>query len=71
MNGTSNTSPLVHEAKREPITFARLILGENPWRVQRDILTSVATSPLTAVKSCHSSGKTFNPKFRTPKTATH
>jgi hypothetical protein len=59
-NGTSNASSLVGEAKRDPITFARVILGQNPWRVQRDILTSAAINPLTAVKSCHSSGKTYN-----------
>ena len=59
-NGTSNASSLVGEAKRDPVTFARVILGQNPWRVQCDILRSVATNPLTAVKSSHSSGKTFN-----------
>ena len=59
-NGTSNAVSVVGEARRDPVTFARLILGQNPWHVQRDILTSAATNPLTAVKSCHSSGKTFN-----------
>jgi hypothetical protein len=39
MNGTSNSSSLVGEAKRDPITSAGVILGQNPWRVQRDILT--------------------------------
>src|ERR1700722_11289239 len=47
-------------AKRDPVRFAQLVLGEDPWRVQREILTSVARNPLTALKSCHSSGKTFN-----------
>lgn len=48
------------EAKRNPILFAQRILGQDPWRVQREILQSVATNPLTAVRSCHASGKTFN-----------
>src|SRR4051794_1389321 len=50
----------LREAKQDPVTFARLMLGENPWRVQQEILRSVATNPLTAVKSCHASGKTYN-----------
>jgi hypothetical protein len=48
------------EAKRDPVLFARRILGQDPWRVQREILQSVAANPLTAVKSCHASGKTYN-----------
>src|SRR5437868_13745053 len=51
---------IVREAKRDPVTFAGLLLGQNPWRVQQEILTSAAKNPLTAVKSCHASGKTFN-----------
>ena len=47
-------------AKRNLITFAKRILGQDPWRVQQEILQSVATNPLTAVKSCHASGKTYN-----------
>jgi hypothetical protein len=51
---------VVREAKRDPIVFARRILGQDPWSVQQEILKSVATNPLTAVKSCHASGKTYN-----------
>ena len=32
------------EAKRNPITFAQRILGQDPWRVQQEILRSVATN---------------------------
>ncbi len=59
-NGQAADVSLVREAKQDPVTFARLLLGQNPWRVQREILTSAARNPLTAVKSCHASGKTYN-----------
>jgi phage terminase large subunit len=51
---------VVRESKLDPIEFSRNVLGQNPWRVQREILTSAADNPLTAVKACHASGKTFN-----------
>ena len=51
---------VLSEAKRDPVRFAQLVLGEDPWRLQQEILTSAARNPLTAVKSCHASGKTFN-----------
>jgi phage terminase large subunit len=50
----------IRQAKQDPVTFARSLLGQNPWRVQQEILISAAKNPLTAVKSCHASGKTFN-----------
>lgn len=45
---------------RDPVRFAGGILGEQPWRRQRDIMRSVASKPgsNTAVKACHASGKT-------------
>src|SRR5260370_22648136 len=58
--GRSPDLSVVREAKQDPVTFARLLLGQNPWRVQQEILTSAARNPLTAVKSCHASGKTYN-----------
>ncbi len=51
---------VVREAKRNPVTFAQRILGQDPWRVQREILASVAANQLTAVQSCHASAKTYN-----------
>ena len=48
------------DCKVDPVLFARRILRQDPWRVQQEILRSVAANPLTAVKSCHASGKTYN-----------
>ena len=45
--------------KADPVTFTRAILRKDTWSVQNDILRSVAAHPRTAVKACHSSGKTF------------
>jgi hypothetical protein len=59
-NGHTADLSLVREAKQDPVTFARLLLGQNPWRLQQEILVSAARNPLTAVKSCHASGKTYN-----------
>jgi phage terminase large subunit len=42
----------------DPVTFSRGLLKHDPWRVQADILRSIATHPRTAVKACHASGKT-------------
>ena len=47
------------ELLRTPVGFSRMVLGHEPWKVQRDILDSVASCRRIAVKSCHSSGKTF------------
>src|SRR5436309_6007612 len=44
---------------RDPVRFARGILQHDPWSMQTAILRSVATTPRTAVKACHSSSKTF------------
>ena len=60
MNAVVSSPDAVAAVKRDPITFARLILGQNPWRLQREILASAAANPLTAVRSCHASGKTYN-----------
>lgn len=42
----------------DPVAFAGGILRDRPWALQREIMRSVATRPLTAVKACHASGKT-------------
>ncbi len=42
-----------------PSGFAKGVFGHDHWQMQRDILDSVAANRRTAVKSCHSSGKTF------------
>jgi phage terminase large subunit len=43
----------------DPVTFAQKVFGHSIWGLQAQILQSVATNRQTAVKSCHSSGKTF------------
>lgn len=41
----------------DPTAFSRVILQNDPWAIQQKIFQSVATHPRTAVKACHSSGK--------------
>lgn len=43
----------------DPVRFARGILRHKTWRVQEEMLRSIAENPRTAVKSCHASSKTF------------
>lgn len=43
----------------DPVSYAKGILGHDIWSTPRDILRSVASHPLTAVKACHASSKTF------------
>jgi phage terminase large subunit len=47
------------ESIRDPIEFSRLAFNHDPWGMQAKILESVAKNRRTAVKACHSSGKTF------------
>jgi phage terminase large subunit len=42
-----------------PTGFSRSVLGHSPWRLQAEIMESVANNRRTAVKSCHASGKTY------------
>lgn len=44
---------------QDPAHFAKAVLGASLWQKQADILRSIWSNPKTAVKSCHSSGKTF------------
>jgi phage terminase large subunit len=48
----------VYETGVDPVRFVREVLGDDPWPVQEEILRSVANNTQTAVKACHSSGKT-------------
>ena len=43
----------------DPVSFSKGILGHDVWETPRQILHSVATRDLTAVKACHASSKTF------------
>ena len=49
---------LLAETACDPVRFARRVLRDDPWSVQEQILWSVANHSQTAVKACHSSGKT-------------
>ena len=45
--------------RRNPVLWAEERAGLELWSKQRDILWSVLENPNTAVKSCHSAGKSF------------
>jgi phage terminase large subunit len=55
------TSPIKQAAKYllDPVLFARHVLKDDPWPLQEEIMRSVASHLRTAVRSCHSSGKTY------------
>jgi len=44
---------------RDPALFARIVLGADLWKTQREILSAVAQHSRVAVKACHASGKTY------------
>ncbi len=44
----------------DPSLFARILLGQDIWSKQDEILQALAKFPRTAVKACHASGKTHN-----------
>src|SRR5438093_9601045 len=47
------------EIIKDPVRFCRGLLCYDLWPAQEAILRSVATQRRTAVKACHSSGKTL------------
>jgi hypothetical protein len=49
----------VREGIDDPVHFQREWLGRKLWEKQKEIARSVRDNPLTAVKGCHASGKTF------------
>src|SRR6266852_3260039 len=59
---SSRTNRKLKEAKKsftDPVLFAQHWLGLNIWSRQQEILQSIARFSRTAVKACHSSGKSF------------
>lgn len=46
------------EQCRNPVGWLGDAFGESYWQAQQDIINSVRDNPRTAVKSCHSGGKT-------------
>jgi len=43
----------------DPVGFTNRVLGEETWSKQNEVQQSVLEHPRTAVKSCHSAGKSF------------
>jgi phage terminase large subunit len=52
-------NPKVRPSLVDPSEFARKWLRSDVWSTEAKILDSIASKPRTAVKACHSSGKTF------------
>lgn len=44
---------------RDPVLYARIVLGADLWKSQREILAAVARHNRVAVKACDSSGKSY------------
>ncbi len=61
MGTAANESPIKRASKYllDPVLFAKRILGDDPWPLQEQIMRVVASCSRTAVRSCHSSGKTY------------
>ncbi len=53
------TPDLIVRMIADPVTYAETVLGVQLWGKQKEILMSMKDEPLTAVKACHGSGKTF------------
>jgi phage terminase large subunit len=49
----------VRKVVRDPVLFANYILGVSLWEREAEILQSIRKHRKTAVKACHSVGKTF------------
>lgn len=50
---------LARRYRNDPVLWAEEFLGLVLWSKQKEILRSIAENKRTAVKSCHSIGKTF------------
>jgi phage terminase large subunit len=55
----STMNPKIRASIIDPSEFARKWLRSDVWNTEAKILDSIASKPRTAVKACHSSGKTF------------
>ena len=55
---TFKFEPLTQFAK-DPVGFAKHVLGVRLWRKQREILRALVDNPRVAVAACYASGKTF------------
>ncbi len=53
-------SDLVRRSQADPVWWCREILGDEPWAQQEEIMCAVRDYPEVSVKSCHSSGKSWD-----------
>jgi phage terminase large subunit len=49
----------VKELQNNPLYFIQNVLGENPWKVQLEIIEAVKNNKEVAVASCHAAGKSW------------
>jgi hypothetical protein len=49
---------------RDPTLFARVVLGADLWKTQREILTAVGQDSRVAVKACHASARATQSRSR-------
>lgn len=50
---------ILAKSQQDPAWFVRNILGDEPWELQVKIMESVRDNKETAVRSCHSAGKSW------------
>ena len=50
---------ILSRGRADPVWWVREVLGDEPWAVQQDILKSIHDNKRTAVRSCHSAGKSW------------
>jgi hypothetical protein len=55
----SEASGVYDRCQKDPAFFVQEILGDDPWDTQIAIMESVRDNRVTAVPSCHSSGKSW------------
>ena len=55
----SETKNAIRESILDPVQFCNKWLGATTWGIQNEILYSIKRNRRTAVKSCHTSGKTY------------
>jgi hypothetical protein len=56
---TEGAAALVERCRKDPEFFIREVLGDDPWEQQVAIMESIRDNRVTAVPSCHSSGKSW------------
>jgi hypothetical protein len=59
MNKHDEKNILVNRGQSDPVWWVENILGDQPWKVQKDILRALVTNREVNVRSCHSAGKSW------------